>query len=63
MLISSISARDRAKDVEQFDGILRTFVNETNKFENRFSKVRDDENMITVKKLMLESPWNDEVVR
>ena len=35
-LISNISERDRAKDEEQFDDILRTFINETNKFENRF---------------------------
>ena len=30
-LISNISAQDRAKDAEQFDDILRTFINETNK--------------------------------
>ena len=33
----------RAKDVEQFDDILRTFVNDTNKFENRFGTIRDEE--------------------
>ena len=32
-LIRNISDRDRGKDVEQFDDILRTFVNETIKFE------------------------------
>ena len=37
-LISNISEKDRAKDVEQFDDILRTFVNEMNKFENRFAR-------------------------
>ena len=37
-LISNISEKDRAKDVEQFDDILRTFVNELNKFENRFAR-------------------------
>ena len=36
-LISNISEKDRAKDVEQFDDILRTLVNEMNKFENRFA--------------------------
>ena len=51
-LISNISARDRAKDVEQFDDILRTFINETNKFENGFGNIRDEEWMLTVKKLM-----------
>ena len=30
-LISNISERDRAKDVEQYDGILRNFLNETTK--------------------------------
>ena len=32
-LISNISERDRAKDVEQFDDILRAFINETNKLD------------------------------
>ena len=34
VLTSNLSERDQAKDVEQFDDILRTFINETNKFEN-----------------------------
>ena len=34
-LISNISEKDRAKDVEQFDDILRTFINDTNKFEKK----------------------------
>ena len=38
VLISNISERDRAKHVEQFDDILRTLVNDTNKLENRFCK-------------------------
>ena len=42
-LISNISERGRAKDVEQFDFFLRTFINETNKFENSFGKIRDEE--------------------
>ena len=42
-LISNISERDRAKDVEQFDDILRNFINETNKYEGRFGKIRDEE--------------------
>ena len=37
-MISNISEKDRAKDVEQFDDILRMFVNEMNKFENRFAR-------------------------
>ena len=57
-LISNISEKDRAKDVEQFDDILRTFTNEMNKFENRFGKIRDEENMFAVKKLMPESLLN-----
>ena len=35
-LISNISERDRAKDVEQFDDILRDSINETKKYEGRF---------------------------
>ena len=57
-LISSISEKDRAKDVEQFDDILRTFTNEMTKFENRFGKIRDEEKMLVVKKLMTESLLN-----
>ena len=65
-LISNISERDRAKDVEQVDDVLRTFINETNKFVNRFGTIRDDEKMIAIKKLMLvefQIPWNDDIVR
>ena len=40
------------KDVAQFDDILRTFTKEINKFENRFGKIRDEEKMLAVKKLM-----------
>ena len=54
-LISNISKKDRAKDVEQFDEILRTFINEMNKFENRFGAIRDEEKMRAVKELMPES--------
>ena len=35
-LISNISKRDREKDVELFDDILRNFINETNSYEGRF---------------------------
>ena len=42
-LISNISGRDRAKEVEQFDNILRTVINETNKFENTFGTIGDEE--------------------
>ena len=57
-LISNISEKDRAMDVEQFDDILRTFTNEMNKFENRFGKIRDEEKVLAVKKLMPESLLN-----
>ena len=57
-LISDISEKDRAKDVEQFDDILRTFINEMNKFESRFGAIRDEEKMLVVKKWMLESLLN-----
>ena len=54
-LISNISQRDRAKDVEHFDDILGTFANEASKFEDSFGTIRDEEKMLAVKKLMLES--------
>ena len=53
-LVSNFFERDSANDVEQFDDILRTFVNETNTFENRFGKIRDEEGMFPVKNLMLQ---------
>ena len=37
------------------DNTLRTLINETNKFESRFGKIRDEKKMLGVKKLMLES--------
>ena len=56
--------------MEQFDDILRTFINERHKFENRFDKVlADQEKLIAVKKLMLErllnfyTQWNDDFAR
>ena len=57
-LNSNISERDRAKDVEQFDGILMTFVQETSKFDNIFGNIRDEEKMLAIKKLMPESLLN-----
>ena len=57
-LISNIGERDRAKDVDQFDDILRTLINETNKFETRFGTIRDEEKLLAVKKLMSESMLN-----
>ena len=45
-----MSDRDRGKDVEQFGDILRTFINETNKFENKFGTTRDEEQLLAVKK-------------
>ena len=57
-LISNISEKDRAKDVEQFDDILRTFMNEMNNFESRFGAIRDEEKMLAVTRLMPESLLN-----
>ena len=54
-LIINISERDRAKDVEQFDDILRKFINETNKYEGRFWKIRDEEKTPAVRRLMPKS--------
>ena len=68
-LISNIFEKDRAKDVEQFDDILRTFTNEMNKFESRFGKIRDEEKMLAVKKKKagkfteLQIQRNDDVVQ
>ena len=45
-LISNISEKDRAKDVEQLDDILRTSTNEMNKFENRFGMTRAAEQQV-----------------
>ena len=42
-LISNISERDRAKNVDQFDDVLMTFVKETSQLENMFGKIRDEE--------------------
>ena len=49
-LISNISERDRAKDVEHLDDILRTCINDVNKFENRIGKIRDEGETLAVKK-------------
>ena len=51
-LISGVSEKNRVKDVEQFDDILRTFTNQMNKFESRFGKIRDEEKMLAVRMLM-----------
>ena len=57
-LISNITEKDRAKDVQQFDDVLRTFKKEMTKFENRLGKIRDEEKVLAVKKLMPESLLN-----
>ena len=44
--------------MEQFNDIFRPFVNETNKFEKGFGKIRNEEKILVVKKLMLESLQN-----
>ena len=59
-LISNISERDRTKDMLQFHDIWRTFINETNKFENRFGIIRDKEKMLEVAKLMFEASYNSD---
>ena len=51
-LISNISERARAKDVEQSDDILRTFINETNTFESTFGTITDEEKMFVVRKMV-----------
>ena len=58
-LTSNVSERDRAKDVEKCDDILRNFSNETNKYEGRFGKIRDEEKTLAVKNLIPESLLND----
>ena len=68
-LISNISERDRAKDVEQFDDILRDSINETKKYEGRFGKIRDEEKTLAVKGLDaresadLPIPWHNIAIR
>ena len=62
-LISNTSEKDRAKDVEQFDDVLRTFISEMNKFESRFGAIRNEEKLLAVKKLMPESMLNLQVQR
>ena len=37
--------------MQQFDDSLRTFTNDTNKFENRFGTIRDEAKMLAVKKM------------
>ena len=54
-VISNISERDRAIDVEQFEDIMKNIINET-KYEGRFGKIRGEEK--TVKRLMSESLLN-----
>ena len=44
--------------MEQFDGVLRTFTKEMNKFENGFGKIKDEEKLLEAKKLMPESLLN-----
>ena len=59
-LISNITERDRAKDVDEF---LKTFTTEMTKFENRFGKIRDVEKVLAIKKLMPESLLNSKFRR
>ena len=57
-MINNISEKDRAKDVEQFDDILKTFINEMNKIKSTFGEIKHEEKMLAVKKLMPESLLN-----
>ena len=57
-LISNISEKHRAKDVEQFDDILPGLHQREDKSERRFGAMRDEEKMLSVKKLMPESSLN-----
>ena len=54
----SVCSTDQQHLREGFDDILRTFTNEMNKFESRFSVIRDEEKMLAVRKLMPESLLN-----
>ena len=42
----------------QFDDILRNFINETNLYEGRFGKIRDEEKTLAVKRTMSQSLRN-----
>ena len=46
------------KEVEQFDDIYWNFTDETNKYDGRFGKIRDEEKTLAVKRLMPESLLN-----
>ena len=54
-LISNISERGRATNGEQLDDILRNFIVETNMHEGGYAKIRDEEKILAVRKLMPES--------
>ena len=68
-LISNISERDRANVVEQFDDILRNFIEEMNKYEGRFGKIRNEEKILAVKKVgarefaELSTSWHNVTMR
>ena len=44
--------------MEQFDDILKTFINEMNKIKSTFGEIKHEEKMLAVKKLMPESLLN-----
>ena len=44
--------RGRSEDVELFDDILRTFINEANKYKRRFAEIRDEENTLAGQRLI-----------
>ena len=51
--ISNNIERDRARDVEQVDGVRRSFVNEAVKFENRFGKITHEAKMLAVDEILV----------
>ena len=68
-LTNNISEKDRAKHVEQFDDILRTFINEVDKFESKLGAIRDEEKdargqEVNARELAeLQVPRNDNVIQ
>ena len=52
LVTSNITERDRAKDVEQLEDILRMFIKETNQFEKCSARSEMRKRMHVVKKLM-----------
>ena len=56
--ISNISGRERAEDAEQFDDILKTFIDGAGKLVGGFGMIRGEGEMFAVKNWMAESLLN-----